>query len=264
MPFVRLVCWDETVKERARLLKSSGLTVDAAPFQPSGMIGQLRDNPPAAVVIDLDRRPSHGHAVALAMRTSKSVRHIPIVFAGGVPDKIERIRKELPDAVFADWKRIAPALKKALKNVPANPIQPTPYMHRYLGSSLAKKLGLKPKIKIALLAAPDGFEDTLGELPEGATVENRLTPDANLVIWFVRARLELERETDFLAARLPVGASLWIVHPKQSGRYKVDFNQIDVRATALACGLVDYKVCAVDDDWSGLKFTRKKNRSRSR
>ena len=79
-----------------------------------------------------------------------------------------------------------------------------------------------------------------------------------LAIWFVRSRQELERETGFVSARLPEGASMWIVHPKQSGRYRVDFNQNDVRAAGLAVGLVDYKVCAVDADWSGLKFARKK------
>ncbi|MGP8247302.1 MAG: DUF3052 domain-containing protein, partial [Bryobacteraceae bacterium] len=79
-----------------------------------------------------------------------------------------------------------------------------------------------------------------------------------LALWFVRSRRELESETGYLSARLPEGCALWIVHPKRSGRYKVDFNQNDVRAAGLANGLVDFKVCSVDADWSGLKFARKK------
>ena len=85
--------------------------------------------------------------------------------------------------------------------------------------------------------------------------ENGVT---GLVLWFVRSRRELDRETEYLSVRLPEGTSVWIIHPKQASRYKVDFNQNDVRAAGLAAGLVDYKVCAVDKDWSGLKFARKK------
>src|SRR5437870_10688499 len=85
-----------------------------------------------------------------------------------------------------------------------------------------------------------------------------MTSRTKLALWFVRSRQELEMETELLSARLPEGASIWIIHPKKTGRYRVDFNQNDVRAAGLAAGLVDYKVCAVDEDWSGLKFARKK------
>jgi len=79
-----------------------------------------------------------------------------------------------------------------------------------------------------------------------------------LAIWFVRSRHELESEIEYTAARLPDGGSVWIVYPKQASRYRVDFNQNDVRRAGLAAGLVDYKICAVDADWSGLKFARKR------
>jgi hypothetical protein len=69
----------------------------------------------------------------------------------------------------------------------------------------------------------------------------------------------LEGEMAYMSARLPEGCSVWIIHPKQTSRFKVDFNQNDVRAAGLEAGLVDYKVCAVDADWSGLKFARKKS-----
>jgi len=232
--------------------------VDASPLNPSGGIGQLRAIDPAAVLIDLDRLPSHGREVAVAIRQSKAMRHIPIVFAGGAEEKVARIRQELPDAVFTDWNRIVPALKKAMKNPPAEPVQPVAHMQRYAGSSLVKKLGFSPGIKAALLGAPEEFVEKLGELPDGVELQTKMTSRSKLAIWFVRSRQELERETEYMSARLPEGAAIWIVHPKQTSRYKVDFNQIDVRAAGLAAGLVDYKVCAVDEDWSGLKFTRKK------
>ncbi len=162
MPVVRLICWTEHLaKERARALKTAGFSVDASPLNPAGLIGHFRENMPAAVLIDLDRLPSHGREVAVALRQSPSTRHLPIVFAGGAEEKVARVRQELPDAFFADWTKVAHMLAKALKNAPANPVQPVSHMARYAGSSLAKKLGFKPKMKAALLGAPDGFEELL-------------------------------------------------------------------------------------------------------
>jgi hypothetical protein len=197
--------------------------------------------------------------VAVALRQSPSTRHLPIVFAGGVAEKVARIRHELPDAFFTDWMKAGPVLAKALKNAPANPVQPISHMERYAGSSLAKKLGFKPRMKAALLGAPEGFGELLGDLPEGVELQTRLAKQTGLVLWFVRSRTELEGEMAYMSARLPEGCSVWIIHPKQTSRYKVDFNQNDVRAAGLESGLVDYKVCAVDADWSGLKFARKKS-----
>src|SRR6266571_9299159 len=141
MPVVRLVCWNEDLaRERARVLKGAGVPVDASPLITGGGIGQFRASQPSAVLIDLDRLPSHGREVAVALRNSKWTRHIPIVFAGGLEEKVTRIREELPDAVFTDWKRAAGALKRAMKNPLAEPVQPVAHMDRYGGSSLVKKL----------------------------------------------------------------------------------------------------------------------------
>ena len=259
MPAVRLVCWkQEWAQTRSRPLEQAGFSVDASPLEPGSVIGHIRATAPAAILIDLDRLPSHGREVAVALRRSKSTRGIPIVFAGGPPEKVQRIRTELPDAFFTEWRAVAPALKKALKTAPINPVQPPAHMERYAGSSLVKKLGLKPDMAVALLGAPEDFVEKLHDLPETTRFQDRITAQTKLALWFVRSRQEIESETQYTAARLPAGASLWIVHPKQTSRYRVDFNQNDVRAAGLAAGLVDYKVCAVDSDWSGLKFSRKR------
>src|SRR5262245_52974041 len=166
MSVVRLVCWKEDLaQERSRILKQAGIPVDASPLIPGGGVGQLRAISPAAVLIDLDRLPSHGREVAVAMRQSKATRHIPIVFAGGAEQKVTRIRQELPDAFFTDWKGVVPALKKAIKNPPTQPVQPLSHMQRYAGASLVKKLGFTPGMKAALLGAPEEFVEQLGELP---------------------------------------------------------------------------------------------------
>jgi hypothetical protein len=259
MAVVRLVSWNEGLaRERARAIEGAGIEVDASPLTP-GSLRQFRENPPAAVLIDLDRLPSHGREVAVSLRNSKSTRYLPLVFAGGLDEKVAKIRRELPDASYTDWKNANRALRHAMKAPRTEPVLPTPHMQRYAGSSLVKKLGIPGAAETALLGAPDGFEETLGELPEGARLQPKLAAGTRLILWFVRSRRELETAADLLGLRLAEGASAWIIHPKQAGRYKVDFNQNDVRAAGLAAGLVDYKVCAVDADWSGLKFARKKN-----
>lgn len=259
MPTVRLVSWDpDTAREHARNLKKAGFTVDASVLRTSGLIGQFRDHPPAVILIDLDRLPSHGRAVAVVVHGGKSTQHIPMVFAGGLVEKVKTAREQAPWASFTDWPGAADALRKALKKR-ATPVPGKSYMQQYAGSSLVKKLGFKPNMRTALLGAPEGFEDQLGELPEGVEFEPKISAKTKMAIWFVRSLRELAAETDYLSTQLPAGASVWIVYPKQTSRFKVDFTQYDVRAAGLAAGLVDYKICAVDSDWTGLKFARKRS-----
>jgi CheY-like chemotaxis protein len=251
---IRLVCWkQELAVERACVLKKAGLDVDASPFNPAGMITRLREDPPALMLIDLDRLPSHGREVAIMLRTSKSMRHIPIVFAGGVEEKVARVREELPDAVFTDWAQAPGAVKKAIRNAPAVVAQPVPRMQRYTGSPLAKKLDLKAGVKAALIGAEEGFVELLGDLPRGVELQSRITKETKLVLCFVRSSHEIPAAFELVQDR-----SVWIIYPKKAGRYKVDFNQNDVRRAGLAAGMVDYKICAVDADWSGMKFARRR------
>ncbi|SPE32362.1 conserved hypothetical protein [Candidatus Sulfopaludibacter sp. SbA3] len=256
---VRLICWKEDLAaEHATRLQAAGFRVDASPPHSSGIVGQTRDLAPAVILIDLDRMPSHGKAVASVLRQSKSVCRIPLVFAGGVEEKAAAIQRDFPDAVFCRWDKVGAALKKAAAHPPVVPVRPAPYMQQFAGSPLLKKLDLKPGLTIALVAAPEGFEDLLGELPEGVTLHTRMTRQTDLAIWFIRSRRELDVTADYLGARLQGGGSAWVVYPKQTGHFRVDFNLNDVRAAMLEMGLVDYKVCSVDADWTGLKFTRKK------
>jgi len=257
---VRLICWDEDLaRERTELLKAAGFEVEGARLNPSGLIGQFKKLAPAAVLIDLDRLPSHGHQVAAALRQSPSTRPIPIVFAGGAPEKLTRIRQEMPDTVFTSWKDAARAVKKAAANPPLNPAKPISHMQRYTGSGLVTKLGLKPNTRVAVIAPPEGFEELVGEWPEGVDIQPRFTGGSDLAIWFVRSSRELDVVAEVLGARLRKGVSAWICYPKQTGRHKVDFNTYTVRAVCLEVGLVDYKICSIDSDWSGMKFTRKKS-----
>lgn len=262
MPLVRLVSWNLAAAEtHGASLAAAGFAVEASPFSPSGMVGQLRDLAPAAVVIDLDHRPSHGLAVAIAIRTSVSTRNIPIIFAGGAPEKLVRVRAELPDATFTTWDGVAAAVRRTLRNRPVAPVRPAGIMERYAGASLARKLGLKPDTEVALLAPPDAFPDLLAELAPETRFVSRIGRGTSLALWFIRSRQELEGEMAYLAARLPEACGLWIVYPKKTGRHPVDFNLKDVRAAANASDLVDFKICAVDADWTGLRFARRRGKA---
>ena len=256
---IRLVCWKEDLAlERVRLLKKAGLKVDATPLRAGSSIGALKASPPELLLIDLDRLPSHGREVAVAVRTNKVLRYIPIVFAGGVEEKVAVIRAEMPDATFTSWAKVAPAIAKAIKNAPAVPVVPPSHVVRYAGTSLSKKLGFKENMRAAMVASEPGFLDLLGDLPEGATIEPRITKDTKLVLWFARASHEVASAFELASARMPEGCSIWLIYPKKAGKFSVDFNQNDVRLLGLDYNLVDYKICAVDADWSGMKFARRK------
>ena len=258
---VRLVCWKpEVAAERARALREAGFEVNAEPMTFTKFVAHFKRVNPTVLVIDLDRQPSHGRGTAKAVRLHPSICRIPIVFAGGLPEKVALVRAELPDATYTDWSNAPAAIRRAIRTAPVVPIKPEPYMKKFEGTPLTKKLGFKAGMKVALLGAPEGFEETLGDLPEGLTFQSRLTSSAQLALWFIRSARELEGETPFLAARLPAGVSIWLIYPKAAGRIRADFNQNDVRAIGLAHGLVDYKICAVDADWTGLKFTHKKGK----
>jgi hypothetical protein len=124
----------------------------------------------------------------------------------------------------------------------------------YSATPLVKKLGIRDDMHVTLVAAPDAFEEVLGDLPASVVLSTRFSEKTKLALCFVRSLHDLSATLDMLSLRLPKQAHVWLVHPKRTGKYHADFNQNDVRDQALAVGLVDYKVCSVDSDWSGLKF----------
>jgi len=255
---VRLIHWNAAEgEERAALLKRAGYRVDFdAKLEPEGLRA-FRANPPDAFVIDLSRLPSHGRAVATVLRQQKATRTAPIVFAGGDPEKVARTRELLPDAVYTGWDNIRGALEHGWKNPPAAPVVPAT-MQGYSGTPLPKKLGIRPGSTVALLGAPEGFERNLQPLPEGVRLLSRAGNGAERVLLFVKSRAEMARR--FGAATRAVGekGGLWIVWPKQASGVATDLTQPDVRAFGLEAGWVDYKICAVDETWSGLLFARRR------
>jgi hypothetical protein len=130
----------------------------------------------------------------------------------------------------------------------------------YADTLLSKKLGIVPNNVVALVNAPPGFEELLGELPEGVKLRRQTKSQRDLTIWFTRSSKELQEGIEQMALVAKQGP-LWIAWPKKASPLGCDLTQAVVRKVGLAIGLVDYKVCAIDGVWSGLLFTRRDAKS---
>jgi len=131
----------------------------------------------------------------------------------------------------------------------------------YSGTPLPTKLGIKPDSRLALVSAPDGFDRTLGPLPERVEVRSRARGPLDVIVFFTISAAELRRRFDRLAGALDPAGALWVAWPKRSSGVETDLTENVVRDVALPKGLVDNKVCAIDETWSGLRLViRKENR----
>jgi hypothetical protein len=210
---------------------------------------KLADYPPDALVIDLDRRPSEGLVMGIHLRRRPSTRHTPQVFAGGEPDKVERVRAVLPDARYSDWDGLATQLRTAIERPPENPVVPDA-MAPYAGATLEKKLGLTGSATLRLVGAPK-------ELAEKLEAARQTDGAAELVMLFVRTPTELDEELTGAMDSVAEGGSLWIAWPKGGKGARGDVTQLLVRERGMAAGWVDYKVASLDETWSALRFCRR-------
>jgi hypothetical protein len=130
----------------------------------------------------------------------------------------------------------------------------------YSGTPLPKKLGIGEGDTVLVLGAPDGFSETLGALPPGTTVRQRAQGRGDVVISFHTERAELESRVPRLLDVLDVDGGLWVAWPKKASKVPTDLTEDSMREIFLPLGLVDNKVCAVDDTWSGLRVVWRKER----
>lgn len=241
--------------ERAKSLHAAGY--DVAVVVPQGLkfLRDVRRDPPDAIVIDIERLPSIGRDIGMALRMSKSTRFLPMVFAGGAPEKVAGIKNLLPDAVYAPWSNIGRELPRSIARRTIDPVVPRSIFDPYSGTPLLKKLGIKANSSVALVGAPDEFSKSLGRLPDGVTLRER-SGNWDMTIWFVRSSKELDCGIKKIAVQVG-GGLIWIAWPKKTSAIVSDLSQISVRGAGLANGLVDFKVCAIDAIWSGLLFKRR-------
>ena len=124
----------------------------------------------------------------------------------------------------------------------------------YSATPLVKKLGIKPDARLGLIGAPDGFDATLGELPDGVAVRRQLRGPLDVIVAFYLDRSAYERKLPALRGALQPAGGLWIAWPKRASGVATDLSETVVRELGLAAGLVDNKVCAIDAVWSGLRL----------
>jgi len=127
----------------------------------------------------------------------------------------------------------------------------------YSGKPLVTKLGIKPGATIAILNAPRGYDRILGKMPRDVKRKIAAVGALDFVQFFTAEKRELERRFPVLERALAPAGMLWISWPKQASGVATDLTEDRIRAIGLAHGLVDVKVAAVDEVWSGLKFVRR-------
>lgn len=134
----------------------------------------------------------------------------------------------------------------------------------YSKRSLVEKLGIKPKSAVAILNPPADFKGTLGPLPDGVVLRSKPEKQLDFIHAFFLNSKKLDRQFPSLKKALSQSGALWISWPKKAAKMETDLSDNVVREIGLRHGLVDIKVCAVDEVWSGLKFVwRLKDRRRS-
>jgi hypothetical protein len=122
------------------------------------------------------------------------------------------------------------------------------------GSPLAKKLGIKEGHRVAFPGAPGGFADLVSDLPDGVTVRSRVAGQLDVIVFFTKSRSELERRLPALRRAMDPAAGLWIAWPKRASGVETDMTEDVARELGLGNRLVDNKVCAIDETWSGLRL----------
>lgn len=127
-------------------------------------------------------------------------------------------------------------------------------MAGYSGTPLPKKLGIKENFRIGFVNAPKTFTSLLGELPHNVRITRRLSAPMDLVVLFVDREAKLAQQFPTVAKMLASNGMLWVAWPKKSSGVTTDLSFENVQHIGLDCGLVDVKICAIDDVWSGLKF----------
>ena len=127
-------------------------------------------------------------------------------------------------------------------------------MAGYSGTPLAKKLGIKEGSRIVLVNAPKDFRSVLGDLPDNVEFVSRPTKSLDIILFFVMSERVLARDFAKLSEKLVTNGMIWIAWPKKSSGVTTDLTEQRVQRIGLDAGLVDVKICAIDETWSGLKF----------
>jgi hypothetical protein len=131
----------------------------------------------------------------------------------------------------------------------------------YSGAPLAKKLGIKPGSRLFVAGAPSNYRKLVNPLPDGVEIASRMSAAIDITHLFATRRVDLAAKIRSTLAKLKPDGTIWVSWPKKASKVPTDITEDTIRDVALPMGLVDIKVCAVDETWSGLKLViRRENR----
>jgi CheY-like chemotaxis protein len=258
MPRIRLLHWKASeAVQYFDILGSAGYEVEHDEQFLPAMMRSWRESPPDAFVIDLSRLPSHGREIAIALRQSPKTRRIPILFCEGAGEKVEQIRRLLPDATYCRLARLRSTLQKALASGPTDAVVPAGMMERYSSRTAAQKLGIQEGAAVSLIDPPRDFIKVLGELPAGVEVLDGVGEAVTPVTLCFVHELDSLRSTLFAMRRTAHKTKLWILWRKGGSAARGDVTEASIREQAAGLGLVDYKICSVNQVWSAMLFAAK-------
>jgi CheY-like chemotaxis protein len=240
------------------LLKAAGHQVNYEPEFTTTLLRSWRESPPDAFVIDLSRLPSHGREIAGLLRQSRATRHVPIVFCEGAEEKVARVRSELPDATYCTRKTLRSLLRRAMQARPEAPVVPREMMQRYAGRSAAQKLGIQEGSRVELIDAPRNWPKILGNLPKSVEFFENYVEKINVILCFVENAASLQHWLSKLRGRAAV-TKLWVLWRKGGSVARGEVAEQMVRERGIDLGLVDYKICSVNEVWSALLFAQKRS-----
>ena len=133
----------------------------------------------------------------------------------------------------------------------------------YSGTPLATKLGIKDGTRVHVSGAPPSFADLLEPWPTGAILVGKVDDRTDVIHVFEKSRAKLEKALGGVLKKMKPDAAVWVSWPKKSSKVATDITEDTIREVALPMGLVDVKVCAVDETWSGLKLVIRKELRKS-
>lgn len=133
-------------------------------------------------------------------------------------------------------------------------------MAGHSGTPLPKKLGIDAGTRLAVVSAPRGFPKAFGPMPDDVLVRDSARGNNDVIVFFAARRAELARRFDAFVRALVDDGGLWIAWPKKSSGVITDLDENIIREIGIGAGLVDNKVCAIDDIWSGLRFVHRADR----
>jgi len=256
MARIYLVHWHESeLHDLAAPLLALGHDVHGhfAPNKPPSWEGFVVD----VAAVSLERLPAHGREIADWIWSAKKRRHVPVVFVGGKPEKVAETKTRYPHAIFCAVAELGPVIEEVangrLAAATESLMKSAEFAKRPSATPLAKKLGVVAGSRFALVDAPQGFLGTLAA-PDGAIRKKDATPECDVVVLFARDAGRLSKSLKETRSRVGPKSSLWLAWPKRTSSLASDLSDEVVRQMGLRSGLVDVKVCAIDDDWSGLKF----------